>query len=377
VYPSETMPRIVLTATYLFPLRLYGLRRQSKMPGRRIVSFLSFIDAFEYLVQHFAFQKETLLLPSLYCQETSAHFRRHFNLVFYKIDPETLDADPADFMQKLQSEHPRVVLIYNVLGRETLLHKQTDWVRFLRGDALLISDMAHSLLPLHPLTVLHPNHFYIDSARKCTPYMVAHLVCPPGFSVDTGRIRCISWYSIKASFLFFLKQWILRLHRLTGIAWLAHVSERVFLLHNDAIGISAIPHAAFPWDRVLYGHLRYERIAEKRAALWGAYNEVLCRRNPKGMRFYDLSPVARGQVCYYFISVPPASAHALVLYAAKRNVLIDQLWDMSGVRELPEDLRTFGSSIMVLPLTPSMQESDAVHMANVVCDYFEQPQKTP
>ncbi|MFA7682248.1 MAG: hypothetical protein WCX61_04435, partial [Candidatus Peribacteraceae bacterium] len=173
------MPSIVPTATHVFPLRFYNLKSYKWPSGRKVLSFLSFADAFTYLIEHYALQKATLLVPSLYCQETLEYFRRYCHLVFYTINPETLDADREDFTNILRSSQPRIVLLYNVLGKETVLHQQTEWVRSLRDDAVIISDMAHSLLPLHPLTVLHPRHFFIDSARKCTPHMVSHLVCPP------------------------------------------------------------------------------------------------------------------------------------------------------------------------------------------------------
>lgn len=307
-----------------------------------------------------------MLLPSFYCEDTVNYFRRFAEVRFYNMDWCNLDADNSSFTDLVRTLKPKVVVIYNVFGKESVLLTDTSWLRILPNDSIIISDCAHSLLPLHDLTPLTQNHFFIDSPRKCTPFMFSHCVYPDENYKRSYKAKKVSWYSVITRILFGTKQWLAALHLKLRVRVLADWSEKIFMIHNGIIGLSNISHAAWFFDPIGFAHIDFDEIVNARIKLWHAYKEEFLRFPLSRVRTYQLSPQQIGQMSFFPIRVPRDSAQELICSCVKLDVQAERLWNLDRISGLSESECQSGMEIVVLPFTPNMSVKDARQIASTV-----------
>lgn len=369
---QQTLSRVFSCLTPLFPSSFFSQGTTWELRDRDVLSFLSFEDALVFLFDVLGVGRDdTVLLPGFYCEDVTANIAKRCKVQHYAIDEDRLDADVSDFRDQLKTAQPRVVFLYNVFGKETELHERTEWLQDLRDDAIVISDMAHSLLPFHALNALMPRHFFIDSARKCTPCMVAHLVCPPGFTPPSQGASPWRWYPVRARVLFGLIALCMRLHVVTTVRSFARIADVLFILHNGMIGETNVACRSFAVDERRYRRLHFDRIAKIREQLWAVYDRTFATLDTTHVRRFILNPKSVREMCYYCLAIPPDAVPGFLKYMEDNRVIADQLWDMDRIPGLTPRMHQLGSSIVVFPLTPDMTEGDAQTIAVIASDYLD------
>jgi hypothetical protein len=311
----------------------------------------------------------TILLPSFYCEDTVEFCRRFAEVAFYRMDWTKLETDKDSFIDALKQHQPKFVVIYNVFGKDSFLHEDVSWLPYLPKDSVIISDCAHSLMPLHFLHPLTSRHFFIDSARKCTPFMFSQCVCPNNEYKSTGNISYINMYTIRARLLFQFKQILASLHFATGLGFLANWSEAVFMIHNSIIGLENNSHAAYRYDIIGYAHIDFNKVADSRYRLWTAYISEFSKDQSPLFDFFKLTTSQIKQMCYFPLRVNRKYIPDLIEYCLTMDVMVDRLWDLEKTVGLPKEELKQGMEIIVLPLTPSMETKDAMRVASTLINY--------
>lgn len=365
-----------LTCENIVPLSF--LKRLPAAPDPRVtaVPFLSFQDAMHYLIAAFDLAGKTILLPSFYCDVTLDDFRKHgLTVRLYGTDHARFDADISDFYDKIASERPDVVVVYNYFGKTSGLYDDPRWVEMLKPDAFVISDYAHTLYDFAEPKFLHPRHVVIDSARKTTGCMMAHLIAPAGFVLDTRRIATVSAFRLLVRLLFLGKNLCLRWGQSLGLTALVRLGLRIYGLHDDLIGSRAPAFAAFGFDNRIYRHIDFARIKAHKATLYAAYRSAFAPAATAGC--VSLLPVPPGEdqnLCFYPVRVmAESSVPDLLQHLESHGYWVEQLWNFDAIPELSAAERAWSKSMLAFPFTPATTTQDVLAMAALVETFYAAP----
>lgn len=336
----------------------------------KVFDFLSFGDAFDYLVSHFRLKGGKMLIPMFYCEDMVEKYKKIFDVEFYRVNRDEFAEDYPNFVKKIDEVSPDIILIYNFFGKHSTLYKNNGWLKHINPNTIIISDIAHNLLYDQPIRFLGRNHFFIDSSRKCTSLMVSHLVTPIDFCLKSERISTINAYKIKTRVLFAVKNTLYWFSYFFNSLKLAEWANRVFLHHNAIIGYPPQPTLAYRWDAFLFRHLKYKKIHAKREKNHDVYKEELRRH---ALPEIQLPRIPEDEVKYmnfFPIIVPYRHAEKLVKFMHEHRVIIDRLWDFSKTKELDREFKEWGNSFMLLPYTNLTSTGEAKEVCARLHQYF-------
>lgn len=336
-------------------------------------SFLSFQDALHYLIRSHRLIGKTILVPSFYCDATINDMHKHgLRVVRCKTDHDKFDVDYEDFLKKISSESPDVVLIYYYFGKSSVLLQRRSWLNHIKPTAVLISDFAHSLLPHHRIEFLTERHLYIDSTRKTTSCMMAHLVMPSGLQVDTALVSRFSLFRYAIRILFALKSSCLRLATVTEMELFSKAGNYLYSLHDQLIGSTAEAFAGFSWDSFVYRHIDFERIRDHRLSLHKLYLANLADLSRAGhLKLFEVPAESAGTHCFFFVTISDAAKRALVLaILQKHGYWSEALWNFDVQRDIDDSEREWAKSVIVLPYSTRTLPRHVEHMALLMKSCF-------
>jgi hypothetical protein len=364
-----------MVLTYENLLRLTDLRVIPCETPRPLntFNFLSFQDALHYLVRAHRLAGKTILVPSFYCDVTVDDMRKHgLHVVRCRTDYARFDVDLADFVAKLRSESPDIVLLYYFFGKTSVLFQDRAWLQHLKPMALLISDLAHALLPQHRLEFLSEQHLYLDSTRKTTSCMMAHLVMPPGMAVDAAGVARFSPFRYAIRTLFWLKSSCLRLATRTGLSFFSNLGNRLYTLHDHWIGSPVAAFAGFSWDAFLYCHIDFNKLSIHRTMLHDVYRRHLAAVSRAGhLQLFDVPPEEAGNLCFFFAAVvDPARRDPLLTLLRGQGYWVDILWDFDVQQDISEEDRQWARRVIVFPYTLRTQPPHVEHIAALTKTFF-------
>lgn len=365
---------MVLTYENLLRFEDLTFSSNEKLQRLNTFTFLSFQDALHYLIRSNSLNGKTILIPSFYCDATICDMRKHgLRVVRCRMDRVRFDVDMVDFVTTLRNESPDIVLIYYFFGKTSALFQDRTWLQYLKPDGILISDCAHALLPQHHIEFITERHVYIDSTRKSTSCMMAHLVTPDGVTVVHGEVSRYSLFRYAVRALFWLKSSCLRLATLTGLRFLSVIGDRLFVLHDNLIGSATAAFAGFWWDAFIYRHIDFDRIKSHRTTLSEAYHSCLAPLADAGhLELFDLPIDEAGNLCFFFCTVADQTKlDPLLTHLSAEGYWVEALWDFSAQDGLTEDERAWASRVIVFPYSLRTQPSHVNHIASLMKDFLQ------
>ena len=337
------------------------------------VDFLSFQDALHYLVRAYDLAGRKILLPAFYCDATLHDMAKHgLTIVLCPVDQVLFDIDREAFEQLLKTETPDIILIYNFFGKNSRLYIDTTWRQHISPEAIIISDFAHCLLPNHDINFLAERHFYVDSTRKTTSFIMAHLVHPPGFVFRPELAVRLSAFRFAMRALFFLKTACLKVATRTAFDFLAALGMHFFVLHDRFIGSPKAAHRGFRWDGLRFRHIDFAKVRQHRAALYGEYAENFSGLAAAGhIELFELPAAERVNLCYFFLRIVEERRIAeLISYLETNGYWVDRLWDFDKVDGMEESERQWAKSIIVFPYTLQTRPAHIRAMAALTRTFF-------
>lgn len=336
-------------------------------------NFLSFQDALHYLIRAHRLTGKTILVPSFYCDATVDDMRKHgLNVVRCRTDHIRFDVDIADFEAKLRSESPDIVLLYYFFGKTSVLFLDRAWLQHLKPQALLISDFAHALLPHHRLEFLTERHLYIDSTRKSTSCMMAHLVMSPGITVDSAFVVRFSLFRYALRALFWLKSGSIRLATRTNLNFVGALGNCLFTLHDHWIGSSMAAFAGFWWDDLLYCHIDFDKIKMHRTMLYDLYCQHFAAIGCAGhLQLFDIPQHEAGNLCFFFVAVADLSQRdALLFLFQSQGLWVEKLWNFDVQYDISAEDQHWASRVIVFPYSLRTQPRHVEHIAALAKTFF-------
>jgi hypothetical protein len=339
-------------------------------------NFLSFQDALHYLVAAGGLAGKTILVPGFYCHATLHDMEKHgLKVEMCKIDRAAFDVDLADFSARLQACRPEVVVIYNFFGKTSRLYRDISWMAHLPPDALLLSDFAHALIADHPITFLTSRHVYVDSARKTTGCMMAHLLAPPGFPHRPDLIAGGVRFRLALRLLFGARNLCFRLGTSLGVNALIRLGMLLYGWHDDRIGSRREAFRGYGVDAWVYAHIDFAAIARQREDLYPDYERALTPLAAAGfIELFAIPPAERRNICFFFLRIVAVEhVPALLTHMQDRGFWLDRLWDFDAVEGLDADEREWAKSVIVCPYTLATTPAHISSIAAAMGAFFRSP----
>lgn len=345
------------------PLLLpYTFRTQNLLPTKLDNFFLSFTDAVRSLYRDFDIQKnDTVLLPAFYCPDTIAFFSSLSRPVFYRLCDD-LSVDEESYCRQLQAHRPRIIVQYAFFGFPEKLRVETKEDS---DDTLIIIDGAH-LLPKTPLS-LPRNYFYIDSIRKRTNILGAHLVNP---SYKPKAIQRLSWYALRCSFFH-------ALYAVFGLAAYVCDSENMYGLAgeyfeklDDLIGTSKKPTGGGPLSYWVWEHINFRKIKKHTEHLKKIYEKELSKISDQRIHLYTSSEDELSDSGYMPLFVDPRLIDRCIDFLDQKKVSVYKLWEPPSI-DAPEINPILYRSLIALPLTWLTSENDVIRIAAELKNFID------
>jgi len=336
-----------------------------------VYNFASFEDAFDYLVKDLELSGEDILMPGFYCEDTANNFQKNLKTHFCKIDQENFDIDYDDFLRKIKVLKPKVVMIYNFFGKRSILYDEKEWLKYINKDTVLISDMAHGFLFNQKSDFITDKHFYIDSNRKCTQFMISHLLAPAHYKFNTKYISSLNYYKVRTRLLFSLKNlWLILANKLRSHKFLT-LSVKFFMKHNGLIGNNKIPTKAFFVDDFLFRHLDVNKINSHKGKIFAKYTEEFAKYNISQIRLFKIRKKDFETMNFFPIRIKTEFVKKLMAYFYEESIVIDKLWDLTAIRNLDKKIVQFGEEIIVLPCTSFVHPADVEFICKHLNIFFK------
>lgn len=367
-----------VTCENLLPLSAVKINETYSFDDISSYTFLTFQDAFLYLVLAHDLRGKKLLAPTFYCDITlGAMQKMGLEVILCRNDPKSFDVDIDDFERKLKDHEPDIVIIYNYFGKTSRLYRDRRWLKLVKPAAVLVSDFAHTLIPSQPIEFLSERHFYIDSTRKPVSCMMAHLLAPKSHLFRKDIVNTRAFFRIGFLAVYLLRNACFRLGTRIGSNTLVKMGMYLFVLHDKFVWPPNTCFGGFWWDELLYKHIDFERIYRHRAALFREYESRFSTIQDKGyIELFDIPDEERKNICFYFLRVKDVAViDSLLNFLQERGYWSDRLWefDLDAFYRLPESELAWAKSIVVFPFTLSTRPAHIAKMASAVEEFFENP----
>ncbi len=201
----------------LIPAFFNFAKKQQKISEQKKYKrfFLSWEDALWHLLEIHKIQKNSkILVPEFFCGDVVDNMQAHgLQEVTYAVD-KYLQPNQADFIKKLRTEKPSVVVIFHSVGiTNPLLKKEKEWLQFLPRNTVLIEDCVHRVINPQTIKFIANNHYIIDSLRKVVPVQGSRVysqqpVPKTTITIDVRtawyRLQVFFWWAVMKLFLVFV-----------------------------------------------------------------------------------------------------------------------------------------------------------------------------
>lgn len=255
-------------------------------PGVLRSFFASWEDAVWQLVAQEKLRGGVALVPEFFCVDVLNNMAGHgVEYVYYTVD-DTLQPDVNDFVKKLASEKPSIVVIFHAVGIENkLMRLFSVWQKLLPKKAFVIEDCVHRILDSEKIKILHPRHIIIDSLRKVVPLMGAQVFTHESFTLTpAAQTSTDKQYSWRLIWLWLTFQYYL--------LWGKNLeAEQAMKAGYDVIGDNTNGAATLPIFNWLSRFLNIEKIREAKTWQVELYQQKLPTfnfGNPADLRGYPL-----------------------------------------------------------------------------------------
>lgn len=209
-----------------------------------------------------------ILVPEFYCGDVEQNIRDHGYRVEHYLTSKNLETTSHQLRQAIDHYHPQVIVVFHAVGiTNHLLTTETDWLKKMSADVILIEDSVHRIVDPNQVKLLKPNHFIMDSLRKVVPLQGSRLI---------GRTEDLSFQEPLWSQSFFYSlqivlKWGLMVfcwngcHLFAGTkvaSWFASLAEKVMWWGYDQIGDLLLPARGWKIFEKLSSRIDTSRIGE-------------------------------------------------------------------------------------------------------------------
>lgn len=246
-----------------FLLPFLGIKPYRVPDSIRRTYFISFEDGLWVLLKQRNVPKgSVILLPDFYCIDVVNNIRAHgYKPVFYPLD-EQFRIPKLQLLLHIKKQRPAVTILFHACGIIHLSGTQLAPLFRQHPDMLVIEDSVHRLIHPEKITLVHPNHYIIDSLRKVSPLPGSFLYRSAASEPIQPDRSMREWQYITGVYIKYLLfrlifVWGNIIHS-SNLIRLAH--ERVLASHDNLIGDSRSGYAGNCLVPLIHAFLNFNKI---------------------------------------------------------------------------------------------------------------------
>lgn len=278
---------------YYQPFLLPFLKPTSyRMPKNiRRTYFLSFEDGLWVILKKRNIPKgAVILIPDFYCMDVVDNIHAHgYTPVMYTLNSQ-LEIPIDELNQYIKQNSPRVIIIFHACGISRLTNNDIQTICASYPDTLVLEDAVHKLIDPQTLSLIHPNHYCMDSLRKVLPLPGSFLYQrTDSISITPDSIHREWGYQISVHMHFWLFRTVFiigTLMKSSRIIQFAH--EKTLKAHDDIVGdsdggytgVTLIPH--------IHAHLNFKKIQQLKHIQIELYEQYLDKILTKNSSWYRI-----------------------------------------------------------------------------------------
>lgn len=354
----------------LYILQPLSLKKQEQSPKYDYNNFfMSFGDAFLYLMNAFKINKENdyILLPNFYCIDTINFIGQRGRLIFYKIKDD-FSVDKNDYFQQIEKFKPRVIINYSFSGFK-LDTNEVERLKKLAGSAIIIEDFAQSVLTNDRVKFYTDRHFYIDSIRKISPCLGAHLLSPQ--EPPKTPVELINFYKFRSYFLRLTSNFFNFIAYISNIGMFYRLGHKIFLALNSIIGEHPRPTKGCLLSFYLYNKIDIDRLIKHAQEITAHYTYYLGQINSDLINILATEKLPNEFITYYPVFVDKKIQPELIKYLATKKIFADSLWDISDSIYSQEINLALFDKFIFFPITWLINEKDVKRVASEVNNFLK------
>lgn len=266
--------------TYYQPFLLPFLRlKQYILPqGITRMHFLSFEDALWTLLASKNVPKNSVILvPDFYCMDVVENIKKHgYRTIFYPLD-DHFQVSTKTLHTYINTHKPSVIIIFHACGITNKLFYDSDFINNTCNKSILIEDSVQRLTNPPQVTILHSNHYLMDSLRKVSPLSGSFIYGKAeSFTFQPQSIWEEWQYVITTCVLYILFRVVFTVGVLiqsTRLISFAH--KKILKAHDDLIGDSRYGYKGHWHDRFLHTYFDFSKIEKLKERQSTLYRKVL------------------------------------------------------------------------------------------------------
>ncbi len=306
----------------------------------------------------------TILFPNFYCMDVLENVAKHgYKWQLYELD-KNFQSTPQILVEAIHQHEPRIVILFHACGITTNLLKQTDWIKSIPPETIIIEDCVHRLTNPKEVELLNDNHFVMDSLRKDSPL-------PGSFIYGTHKglnykqsNQDFSTYQISSTMLFILFRLTFLLSQLLNSGKLSNFAHHTLLkAHDDIIGDSWKSYPGLPWIPFIHSFINFEKIEKLKTEQAKLYTELLKELFTPDSQFYKINiPESDyGKLHVYPLGLKHNRPEKLIEYLNKHNL---NIWT-----KFPDCPWSEDKSVLFLPLGFHIHKKDIVRIMRLIKSY--------
>lgn len=319
----------------------YFINKKNRMKprlGKQIYKqfYLSWEDALWHLlkIHHLTNTQQTpiILVPEFFCGDVVINMKNHgLKPITYAINKQ-LQPSVSDFIQKIKTYNPSIVVIFHAVGITNPLMTQTKkWLPHLDSNCILIEDCVHRVIDQNKLKFYTKQHYCIDSLRKVVPIQGSWLYSSQPIEKLKHTTAATKIYSLLVLFWWIVMQFFLivayymptlRTKKIANI-----LAEFAMKAGYDVIGDNQDPSAGNWMMAQLSEHLNRTLIYAEKIKQAELYAQLLtplfASNNTKSKLFFKIPIPATdySQLRGFPVGVELQTADKFLTYAREHNLI--------------------------------------------------------
>jgi hypothetical protein len=346
---------------HLYPPALFASTSplsRGTAPGGRLL-YLSFEDALDALLEAQVPKGAAVLVPAFYCWSVVEHLEsKGCRVISYSVQ-EDLQTDRAAFQEALDAHQPDMIILFHPLGMRSSLVQDATWAARLAPKTIVLEDYAHRLFNErddHPFE----RWIAINSFRKLSAAEGAWVWGSREVlsSLKASYRSSLSTYRLSVALRFLAWRFTLGAASLFESEHLFSLSEWLYASHEALIGASSRPQPGSRCQAFWFSRLSVDRLKAHRVQLAQIYTRAFERAGHLGITLAPIPQTQWGELKFFPLKMSAALAQKLMGRLAKRRCYLDTLYE--------ESPHCSDFVYLMLPLYPSIEESQARHLGNLI-----------
>lgn len=254
--------------------------------GVKRTYFLSFEDGLWVLLKNRCVPKgSVILIPDFYCMDVVNNIRAHgYSPVLYPLD-DHFRITPKKLDSYIKIHTPCVTIIFHACGLTHISEATISKLFSKYKDMLVIEDSVHRLVHPELVTLVHPNHYIMDSLRKVSTLPGSFLYRKSDAPPIVSDKHFNEWrYLLAVVYKYILFRMLLvwgTIFRSPAI--IRHSHERMLLSHDNIVGDSIGGYSGFfgvPHIHRYFNFAKIQKLKYAQATLYTKLIKHLVRKQP-------------------------------------------------------------------------------------------------